>query len=696
MKESKESIENLRNIGIIAHGGAGKTTLAEAMLFDSGAIDRLGKVDKGTCTMDFEPEEIKRSITISSSFHHYQWKKYRINIIDTPGDDNFLNDARMCLQAADGVVIVIDAIDGVKAQTEKVWGFADEFNLPRIVFINKMDRERADFYKVLQDIQSSFKSKVIPVQIPIGSEASFKGLIDLIHTKSYIYSNGLTGKFEIEDVSSNLPQEATTYQNQLMEHIAETSDELIEKYLEGKDLSMDEIEKGLRKGVLSRQFVLLCCGSALKNIGIQPLLDLINLCLPSPADRGLIIGEDPKTREEKKRRPDSHEPFSGLVFKTIADPYAGRLTIFRVYSGTLKSDSTVYNSTKGEKERFGQILVMEGKGQKPVPSASVGDIVAIAKLKETTTGDTLCDEKDPIVYTPASVSLPVISYAIEPKTKGDEEKIISSITRLLEEDPTLRLRRSDETKEIILSGMGQIHIEVAIEKLKRKFGVDVNLKTPKVPYRETIKGKARVQGKYKRQTGGRGQYGDVWIEIEPLPKGKGFEFVDKIVGGVIPKQYIPAVEKGIVEAMECGVLAGYKVTDIKITLVDGSFHEVDSSDMAFKIAGSMAFKKGFLQAQPILLEPIMKVTVTVPDECMGDVIGDLNSRRGRVLGMEAKGRQQVISAQVPMAEILKYALDLTSMTGGRGSFTTELLHYEEVPAHLSEKIIAQSKSHQSP
>jgi len=692
----KEHIENLRSIGIIAHGGAGKTTLAEAILFDSGSIDRLGKVDEGTCTMDFEPEEIKRNISISSSFHHYQWKKYKVNIIDTPGDDNFLNDARICLQAADGVVIVIDAIDGVKAQTEKIWRFVDKFNLPRIVFINKMDRERADFYKVLQDIQNSLNSKVIPVQIPIGSETSFKGLIDLIHTKSYIYSNGLAGKFEMKDASSDLPEEATTHQNQLIEYIAETSDELIEKYLEGKDLSMDEIENGLRKGVLSRQFVPLCCGSALKNIGIQPLLDLINLCLPAPADRGLIIGEDPKTHEEKKRKPDPHEPFSGLVFKTIADPYAGRLTIFRVYSGTLKSDSTVYNSTKGERERFGQILLMEGKAQKSVPSSSVGDIVAIAKLKETTTGDTLCDEKDPIVYMPASVFQAVMSYAIEPKTKGDEEKIFSSMTRLLEEDLTLKLHRNDETKEIILSGMGQIHIEVAIEKLRRKFGVDVNLKTPKVPYRETIKGRARVQGKYKRQTGGRGQYGDVWIEIEPLPKEKGFEFVDKIVGGAIPKQYISAVQKGIVEAMQQGVLAGYKVTEIKITLVDGSFHEVDSSDMAFKIAGSMAFKKGFLQAQPIFLEPIMKVTVAVPDECMGDVIGDLNSRRGRVLGMEAKGRQQVISVQVPMAEILKYAIDLTSMTGGRGSFTTELLHYEEVPGHLSEKIIAQSKSPQSP
>jgi elongation factor G len=692
----KEPAESLRTIAIIAHGSAGKTTLAEAMLFDSGAVDRLGKVDDGTSTMDFEPEEVKRHITISSSFHHYQWKKHTVFLVDTPGDENFLNDARMCLQAVDGVVMVIDAVDGVKAQTEKIWGFVDEFDLPRIVFINKVDRERADFYKVVKDIQNSFKSKIVPVQIPIGSEALFKGIIDLIRKRSYVYENDLSGKFEMKDASSDLPEKAIDYQNQLIEHIAETSDEFIEKYLEGEALSLEEIDNGLRKGVLSRAFIPLCCGSALKNIGIQSLLDLVNLCLPSPSDRGVIAGEDPRTHEKKERKVNPSEPFSALVFKTIADPYAGSLSIFRVFSGTLKSDSTMYNSTKAEKERFGQIFNIEGKGQKPVPSVSTGHIAAIPKLKETKTGDTLCDEKDPITYAAVPVLPAVISYAVEPKSKGDEEKIFSSMSRLLDEDPTLRLHRSDETKQMILSGMGQIHIEAVVEKLKRKFGVDVDLSTPKVPYRETIKGRARVQGKYKRQTGGRGQYGDAWIEIEPLPMGQGFQFVDKIVGGAIPKHYIPAVEKGIVETMQKGVLAGYPVTDLKVTLVDGSFHEVDSSDMAFKIAGSMAFKKGFAEATPVLLEPVMKLTVTVPDECMGDVIGDLNGRRGRVLGMEAKGRQQVITGHVPMAEILKYALDLTSITAARGSFTTEFSHYEEVPAHLSEKIIALAKASESP
>lgn len=686
-----KEVQNLRNIGIIAHGGAGKTTLAEAILFNAGSIDRLGRVDNGTCVMDFEPEELKRHITISSSFHHYLWKKHRVTIIDTPGDENFLNDTRMCLKACNAVIIVIDAIDGVKAQTEKIWGFADEFNLPRIVFINKVDRERADFYKVLKEIESTFRSKVVPVQIPVGSEASFNGVVDLIHMKSYIYSNSLSGEFKTEDISGKLPEEGSKYQSQLIEHVAETSDELLEKYLEGETLSLHEIERGIRDAVLSDNVIPLCCGSALKNIGVQPLLDLINLCLPSPADRDLTTGKDPKTHKEKVRKPDPHEPFSALVFKTIVDPYAGRLTIFRVYSGTLKSDSTVYNSTKDTRERFGQVFAIEGKTQKSVPSASVGDIVAIAKLKETTTGDTLCDERDPILYEAPSIFPSVISYAIEPKTKGEGEKLFSSITRLLEEDPTLKLHRSEETKEIILSGMGQIHIEVAIEKLKRKFGVEADLRIPKVPYKETIKGRARVQGKYKRQTGGRGQYGDVWIEIEPQPRGQGFEFVDKIVGGAIPKHYIPAVEKGIVEAMNGGVLAGYPVIDIRITLVDGSFHEVDSSDMAFKIAGSMGFKKGFLESQPVLLEPIMKITITVPDDSMGDVIGDLNSRRGRVLGVEAKGREQIINAHVPMAEILKYALDLTAMTGARGSFTVEFSHYEELPAHLMEKIVAHSK-----
>ncbi|HOV85391.1 MAG TPA: elongation factor G [Syntrophobacteraceae bacterium] len=686
----KEDVARVRTFATISHGGAGKTSLTEAMLFNAGVTTRLGKVDDGTSTMDYEPEELKRKITISTAFNTLTWKKHQINIIDTPGDFNFVAETKTSMQGADGVLVVVDAIDGVRVQTEKVWEFADEFGQPRMIFISKMDRERADFAKTVEDIRNNFGKQCVPLGIPIGAAETFKGVVDVISNKAYIYGQGDSGKFDLQDVPADLAGEVAEYMEMLTEQVAESDDGLLEKYLEEGELSTEEIREGLRASVVSGKLVPVLCGSGPGNIGIQPLLDLLVETMPSPLDRGPREGKSP-SGAPVTREPDPGAPFSALVIKTISDPYAGRLSVLRIFSGTLTEDSTVYNSTKQTKERFGQLLRLKGKSQDPIESAGPGEIVAVAKLKDTTTQDTLCTEKDAILFAPVELPPAVYSLSVEPKSKGDEEKIFSSLSRLMEEDLTLKLERNDETKEMILSGMGEIHIEATVEKLKRKFGVEVNLKLPKVIYKETIKGKARVQGKYKKQSGGRGQYGDCWIEMEPMPRGEGFVFEDKIVGGVIPRQYIPAVEKGIVEASGEGVLAKYPVVDFKVGLVDGSFHPVDSSEMAFKIAGSMAFKKAMGDAKPTLLEPIMVMEITVPDDCMGDVIGDLNSRRGRVLGMESKGKKQIIRANVPHAEVLKYAPDLRSMTAGRGMFTMKLSHYEEVPAALQEKIIEAAK-----
>lgn len=687
----KFEVHKLRNIGIVAHGGAGKTTLAEAMLFNAKSTDRIGRVDNGSSIMDYEPEEIKRKSTISSSLHHLVWEKHKVNIIDTPGDTNFLNDAKNSLYVVDGAVVVIDAISGIKVQTERLWQYCDVFKLPRIIFINKMDRERAAYANILDDINKTLGKKAVITHIPIGAEESFRGVIDLLKMKALIYENDSSGKYTEEEIPKELNDEALDLRGKIIEDIAEASDELLEKYLEGEDLSTEDLYKGLKEGTLSMKFVPVICGSALKNIGVQPLLYEIVHCLPSPLEKGDHKGINPKTKEEDIRKPDEKEPFSAVVFKTIADPYTGKLTIFRIYSGSLNSDSTVYNASREVKERIGQIFQIEGKGQKPIDSAGVGELVAVAKLKDTTTGNSLCEENAPIIFEGATPSPPIVSFAIEPKTKGDEEKAIISLHKLTEEDPTIKIHRDEQTNETILSGMGQVHLEVILEKLKRKFGVEVNLKAPKVPYKETIRGKAKVQGKYKKQSGGRGQYGDAWLEVEPLPRGEGFEFLDKIVGGVIPRQYIPAVEKGIIETMNEGVLAGYPVVDVKAALVFGSFHTVDSSEMAFKIAGSMAFKKGCLEAGPVLLEPVMNMNITVPDDNMGDIIGDLNSRRGKVLGVEGSNNTQTIKAQVPMGEVLTYAPDLSSMTGDRGTFTIEFSHYEEAPSHITEKVVAASK-----
>ena len=684
--------KDLRNIALISHGGAGKTSLADAFLFDAKVNTRLGKVDEGTSLFDFEPEELKRHKTLSSSLHHFKWEKCEINIVDTPGDANFSADVQRCLQVVDAAIVVIDAVSGVQVQTEKVWKYSNNFGLPRLIFVNKVDMERANFKQVLIAIEDILGKKPLVIQLPLGEEASFKGIIDLVKEKALVYKDDSTGKYVEENIPEEMLSQTEEFKNKMIEDIAESSDELLEKYLEGKDLTSDEIFNGLKQGVVFCNLVPVLCGSASKNMGIQPLLSFISNCFPSPIERKPFEGIHPSTQKEEERSAGKDGSLSALVFKTVADPYAGKLTIFRVISGVLNSDSTIYNSTKGVKERIGQIMKIEGKNQKAINPAITGDIVAVAKLKETTTGDSFCDEKHPVNFKKIELPEPVMQLALEPKSKGDEDKLISSLSRLMEEDSTLRTRRDEQTREFILAGMGQTHLDVAIEKMQRKFGVNVEVKTPKVAYKETVRGTAKAQGKYKKQSGGRGQYGDTWLEIEPLPRGQGFEFVNKIVGGVIPRQYIPSAEKGVIDAMQEGVLAKYPVIDVKVTLYDGSFHEVDSSDIAFKIAASMGFRKVMQAANPVLLEPIMNLEITVPDDCMGDVIGDLNGRRGRISGMEPKISYQIIKTQVPLAEILKYASDLTAITGGRGTFTMEFSHYEEVPSQLSEQIIAKRKS----
>lgn len=685
----------LRNVALIAHGKAGKTTLAEAILFDGGQTDRLGRVDEGSSIMDFEPEEIKRNLTISSSFHYVEWNKHKINIVDTPGDANFIMDTKNSLQAVDGALIVVDAVSGVEVQTEKVWEYAGQFALPRIFFISKVDRERANFFQALADIQKILTPQAIPLQIPVGAEESFAGVIDLLSMEAIFFENNLSGKMRTGEIPADLKGEAQKAREKLIEAIAESDDALLEKYLDGQELAATDLVQALRKGVLHKAIFPVLCGSGLKNMGIQPLLDAIISFLPSPLDRGPAQGINPLSKEEEIRQPLEEEPFSAFVFKTLADPYAGKLTIFRVWSGTLQADSTLYNANKEVKERFGQILQLEGKNQKPIPEVGPGDIAAVAKLKETTTWDTICDEKKPIIYQAITMPVPPVSFAVAPKSKGDEEKITTSLLRLCEEDPTIRIQRDEQTKELILSGMGQVHVEVTVEKLKRKFGVEVNLKTPKIPYKETIKStKSGIIYRHKKQSGGRGQFAEVHFELSPLPRGGGFEFENALVGMNVPRNFVPAVEKGVLEAMQSGVLAGYPVVDVKVKFYDGKSHEVDSSEIAFKIAASMAFKKGVMETNPVLLEPIMNIEVFVPDEYMGDVIGDLNGRRGRVMAVEPRSKGQLIKAQVPLAEVMKYAPDLTSMTSGRGSFTMEFSHYEEVPAHLAEKIVAAAKSAQ--
>lgn len=683
--------EKLRNVVLVGHGGSGKTSLAEALLFNSGVTKRFGSVDEGNAVMDFEPEELKRKNSISSAFHQFTWNKHPVNIIDTPGDQNFFSDTRLCMQGADGAAVVIDAIDGVKVQTEQAWEFADEYDMPRIIIINKVDRERADFYKAFEDAAQLFSPKPIILQLPIGKEADFKGVVDLVNMQAYIYEDGKAVK---TDIPADMQEQVETEREAMIENIAEADDSLVEKYLEGEELTHEEIIATLRKGTIEKTFVPVICGSATLNIGMDLVAALIVDTLPSPVDKGPKTGFEPGKENEIQREPSPDAPFSALVFKTVADPYAGRLTLFRVFSGSLGSDGGFYNATRETKERFNQLLQIHGKEQKPASGAGPGDIVAVPKLKETVTGDTICDPANPIVYKAAEPLQGVVTFAISPKSKGDEDKIFSSLSKLMEEDPGLKLERNEEIRQSLITGMGQIHIETTVEKLKRKYNVEVNLEIPKVPYKETFKKKISVQGRHKKQSGGHGQFGDCWVEFEPLQRSEGYEFVDKIVGGAIPKTYIPAVDKGIQEASQKGVLAGFPVVDFRATVYDGTYHSVDSSEMAFKIAGSLAYKKAVEQADPVLLEPIMEMEVITPDEFMGDIMGDLNSRRGRVLGMDSRGKNQVVRAHVPMAEILTYAPDLRSMTGGRGIFNMKMSHYEEVPGQIAQKVIEDIKSKQ--
>lgn len=683
------AVEKIRNVAVIAHSGAGKTSLVEALLFNSGAIDRLGNIEDGTTTMDYEPEEIARKITITSSVAFCDWNEHRINLVDTPGFINFIEDTRGAMRAVDGAVVIVSALSGVKGETQKLWKYASDFELPRIVFVNKMDKETANFSRAVGDLEKAFGTDALPLQLPIGVGEHFKGIVDLIGMRAFIFEKGKASECPIPP---DMISEIEEYRKKLVEKIAESDDTLLEKYLEGAALSDDEILKGIKEGSITKRFIPVTCGSALANIAIPQLLDQIILCLPSPFEMAKISpirGKNPKDGNDVDRKPSQSEPLSAYVFKTIADPFAGRLSFFRVFSGLLKADSNILNTSTGTKERIGQVFYPFGKKQISAQTIGAGGIGVVAKLKDTYTGDSLSDESSPIVFPKVKFSDPVISYAIAPKSKGDEEKVSTGLTRILEEDPTLRFQRDEETKEMILSGMGQVHLEVTLDKLKRKFGVEVLMKTPKVPYRETIKVSARAQGKYKKQSGGRGQYGDCYLEVEPLPRGAGYEFNDKIVGGVIPQQYRPAVEKGVAETMKEGIIAGYPLVDVRVTLYDGSYHSVDSSEMAFKIAGSMALRKAVQDAKPVLLEPIMKVEVITPDDTLGSVIGDLNSKRGRVQGVEPQaGGNQKINAQVPMSEMLTYANQLTSLTSGRGLYSMEFSHYEELPSHLAQKIIA--------
>ena len=686
------SVEQIRNVALISHGGAGKTSLAEALLYTSGAVNRLGKVEAGNTVTDFEPDEIKRQITIGTALAPLEWDGAKINLLDTPGFFDFFTDVQTALRVADSAVVVVCGVSGVEVGTEKIWRCADEYSLPRLVFINKLNRENANFEGVLEQLRSHFGVKVFPLQFPIGSEESFRGVVDLVKMKALVYEDESGLKIHEEEIPGDLKAKAEELREKVVEAAAEADDTLMEKYLEEEALTEEEIRKALRMGTLEGKIIPVLCGSASKNLGMQPLLDLIAGALPSPADRSAAQGRLPGKEEEITRKPAPDEPFSALVFKTLADPYVGRINYFRVYSGVLKADSQVYNIGKDKAERLGNIFFMRGKTQIQTTEIGPGDIGVLVKLAATTTGDTLCDKNSQIMYPSFDFPKPVISFAIEPKSKGDEDKVGVGLARFLEEDPTFRVERNTETKQIIISGMGDTHLDVIVERLAQRYGVEVNLSTPKVPYKETIRGSFKKEAKYKKQSGGRGQYGHVHLELNTMPRGEGFVFEDKIVGGVVPRQYIPAVEKGIVEAMEEGILAGFPVVDMRVALFDGSYHTVDSSEMAFKIAAAMAFRGAMEKAEPVLLEPIMDVEITVPENFMGDIMGDMNSRRGRIQGMVPGEGEQTIKVQAPLAEMFTYSIELRSMTQGRGSFKMEFSHYEEVPFQESEKIIAAAKA----
>lgn len=679
--------DKIRNIVLAGHGHAGKTALTEALLYVSKAISRLGSVEEGNTVSDYEPDEIKRKISLSASLAPCEYNSYKINVIDTPGYADFIGELQAALKVAEAVVLVIDAVSGLQVQTEKAWQLAQENNLPVIICINRLDKEHADFYKVLSEAQEAFGQKVIPLMLPIGQESTFKGVAHILSGEAFLYTGD---QVKSESLPSDLTDKAAEYKEKLTETVAESDDSLIEKYLETGQLSDEEIKSGLHKAVANQTLVPVIPGSALKTIGARELLETVITTCPAPLEKGEVTGKDLKTGQEGPRKLAENEPLLAYVFKTVSDPYVGHLNFIKVLAGSFKADSQVYNASKQKKERVGHVFFLRGKNQEETKVIPCGDIGAVPKLADTIAGETLTDESAPFILKPPVYPEPLFSLAINPKTKGDEEKLTTALAKIAEEDPTLRFGRDPVTKEHVLSGVGDLHLEVALDKLKRRYGVEAVTSLPKIPYKETIKGTAKGQGKYKKQTGGRGQYGDVWLELKPLPRGQGFEFIDKIVGGVVPRNFIPAVEKGIREVLENGVMTDYPVADVQVTLYDGSYHPVDSSEMAFKIAASMAFKKCFLEAKPILLEPIYSLEIMVPEANMGDVMGDLSSKRGKIQGMEAKGKWEVIKAQVPLAEIQRYATELRSLTGGRGSFSLTFSHYEEVPPDIVQKIISAS------
>lgn len=666
----------IRNIALVGHGGTGKTSLAEAMIYNAGGTNRLGKVDDGNTVSDFYPEETKKKITISTSLVPCEYKDHKINVLDTPGYSDFYFEVVGTMEVVDSMVVLLSATAGVEVQTEIVWN--DFPDIPKIVYINKMDRENADFYKCLEGLKDSFTDHIIPVQLPIGAEENFRGVVDLITMKAYIYEND-TGKVAIEDIPQDMMADVETHKEALIEAAAEADDDLLMKYLEGEELTDQEIIMGIKEANASGSAVFVFCGSSTNNVAITPLMDFIVDCAPTP-DKNKIV----------KDKDIENEPMSALVYKTIADPYIGRLNMFRLFTGKMKAESVIYNATEEKEEKINQIIIMTGKEQSNVSELYPGDIAAVAKLAITSTGDSLSTKANPVLLDKIVYPIPTLSVAIEPKSKGDEDKLSGAIQRISEEDPVIRVEKNPETKQTILTANGDTHIEILIEKLARKFGVDVITKEMRIPYRETILSAVEIEGKHRKQSGGHGQFGHVWIKFEPSNEGN-FVFEEKIFGGSVPRQYFPAVEKGLIEAMDEGVLAGYPVTNIKATLYDGSYHSVDSSEMAFKMAARLAFRKGVEAARPTLLEPIMNVEIEVPDAYMGDIIGDLNSKRGKVLGMEPSDKNQVIKALVPLAEMARYTIDLKSITQGRGKFTMEFAQYEEVPAQNIEKIVEKTR-----
>ncbi|RME91250.1 MAG: elongation factor G [Candidatus Hydrogenedentota bacterium] len=689
----KTELSKYRNIGIMAHIDAGKTTTTERILYYTGKTYKIGEVHDGAAEMDWMEQEKERGITITSAATTCRWKDHQINIIDTPGHVDFTVEVERSLRVLDGSVAVYDGVAGVEPQTETVWRQADRYKVPRICFVNKMDRMGADFFRAVEMMKDRLGANAVPIQLPIGVEADFVGVIDLVENNAIIWSGEELGaKYEITEIPDDLKSQAEEYRSQLMEAVAEADESLFEKYLENGELSTEDLKKGIRVGTLSMKIFPVLCGSAFKNKGVQPLLDAVIDYLPSPVDIPPVKGFDPKEEHDAdaeptlERKADDNEPFSALAFKVMSDPYVGKLTYFRVYSGVLKKGSYVLNSSKKKKERIGRLLQMHANHREEIDEVRAGDIAAAVGLKDTGTGDTLCDEANPIELERMTFPEPVISVAVEPKTKADQEKLSTALQKLAEEDPTFRVHTDEETNQTIISGMGELHLEIIVDRMKREFKVEANVGKPQVAYRETIRSSVEQEGKYIKQTGGRGQYGHVWIRVEPAEAGSGYKFHNKIVGGVIPKEYIPAVDKGIQEAMQTGVLAGYPVVDVEVTLYDGSFHEVDSSEMAFKVAGSIAFKEACKKANPVLLEPIMKVEVVTPEDYMGDVVGDLNRRRGKVNAMNPRGNARVVEAEVPLSEMFGYATDLRSLSQGRASYTMQFSHYEEVPGNIAKEL----------